>query len=94
MPTPSEHKTVQARILAYAEAIGWAIVSREEAEQRRGLKESGLSSPLGSSNDAGWKTRAPLSLFFDDLLDTISTPTSTATGVSSYSKRYIVKYCD
>lgn len=32
MPTPSEHKTVQARILAYAEAIGWTFVSREEAE--------------------------------------------------------------
>jgi hypothetical protein len=28
---PAEHKTVQARILAYAEAIGWRIVSREEA---------------------------------------------------------------
>lgn len=36
MPTPGEHKTVQARILEYAEAIGWTIVSREEAEQRRG----------------------------------------------------------
>jgi len=36
MPTPSEHKTVQSRILAYAEAIGWAVVSREEAEKRRG----------------------------------------------------------
>lgn len=23
MPTPGEHKTVQARILAYAESIGW-----------------------------------------------------------------------
>lgn len=23
MPTPGKHKTVQARILAYAEAIGW-----------------------------------------------------------------------
>jgi hypothetical protein len=23
MHTPGEHKTVQARILAYAEAIGW-----------------------------------------------------------------------
>ena len=51
MPTPSEHKTVQARILKYAEAIGWTFVSREEAEQRRG------------------GTPAPLSLFFDDLLD-------------------------
>ena len=48
MPTPGEHKTVQARILAYAEAIhlrqgyggqvGWKVVSREEAEQRRGQK--------------------------------------------------------
>ena len=51
MPKPGEHKTVQARILAYAEAIGWTFVSREEAEQRRG------------------GTPAPLSLFFDDLLD-------------------------
>ncbi len=51
MPTPSEHKTVQARILTYAEAIGWTFVSREEAEQRRG------------------SASAPLSLFFDDLLD-------------------------
>ena len=51
MPTPSEHKTVQARILKYAETIGWTFVSREEAEQRRG------------------GTSAPLSLFFDDLLD-------------------------
>ena len=51
MPTPSEHQTVQARILKYAEAIGWTFVSREEAEQRRG------------------GTPAPLSLFFDDLLD-------------------------
>lgn len=25
MSTPSEHKTVQARILGYAEAIGWAV---------------------------------------------------------------------
>ena len=51
MPAPSEHNTVQARILKYAEAIGWTFVSREEAEQRRG------------------GTPAPLSLFFDDLLD-------------------------
>ena len=53
MPTPSEHKTVQARILKYAEAIGWTFVPREEAEQRRG----------------GAPASAPLSLFFDDLLD-------------------------
>ena len=35
MPTPGEHQTVQARILAYAEAIGWTMVSREEAGKRR-----------------------------------------------------------
>lgn len=34
MPTPSQHKTVQARILAYAQEIGWTVVSREEAERR------------------------------------------------------------
>jgi len=30
MSSPSEHKTVQARILAYAEAIGWTLVSEEK----------------------------------------------------------------
>jgi len=37
MPTLGEHKTVQARILSFAEVIGWTVVSREEAEQRRGF---------------------------------------------------------
>lgn len=43
-PSPPEHKTVEARILAYAEAIGWTfvsreeVVSREEAELRRGFQ--------------------------------------------------------
>ena len=60
MPTPSEHKTVQARILKYAENIGWKIVPREEAEQRRGFD---LDVPL--------KDRAKgRSLFFDDQFDT------------------------
>ena len=54
MPTPTEHKTVQARILTYAEAIGWTFIPREQAEQRRG----------------GTPASSPLSLFFDDLLDT------------------------
>ena len=53
MLTPSEHKTVQARILTYAEAIGWTFVPHEQAEQRRG----------------GTPASPPLSLFFDDLLD-------------------------
>ncbi len=37
MPSPGEHKTVQSRILEYAQAIGWTFVPREEAEQRRGF---------------------------------------------------------
>lgn len=37
MSQPGEHKTVQSRILAYARAIGWTVVSRKEAEQRRGF---------------------------------------------------------
>ncbi|SDB07914.1 type I restriction enzyme, R subunit [Desulfonatronum thiosulfatophilum] len=59
MPKPGEHKTVQARILAYAEAIGWTFVSREEAERRRGFD------PVVPTADRA-KNR---SLFFDDLLD-------------------------
>jgi hypothetical protein len=35
MPAPSEHKTVQARILKYAQEIGWTYVPRDEAERRR-----------------------------------------------------------
>src|SRR3954470_2480485 len=37
---PGEHKTVQARILAYAQEIGWTYVLREEAEKRRGFDDS------------------------------------------------------
>ena len=59
MPLPTEHKTVQARILQYAEAIGWTFVPREQAEQRRGFDP-----------DAPTKDRTKgRSLFFDDLLD-------------------------
>ncbi len=59
MPAPSEQKTVQARILAYAEAIGWTFVPREKAEQRRGFD------PAVPPADRA-KNR---SLFFNDLLD-------------------------
>jgi type I restriction enzyme R subunit len=59
MPTPGEHKTVQSRILAYAETIGWKIVSQEEAERRRGFDQV---VPLSERA----KNRT---LFFDDLLD-------------------------
>jgi len=64
MSKPGEHKTVQARILAYAQEIGWAFVSREEAEERRG----GIPAPL-RRKDGDRNVPAPLSLFFDDLLD-------------------------
>lgn len=37
---PGEHKTVQARILAYANEIGWTYVPRGEAEKRRGFDHS------------------------------------------------------
>ena len=57
-PTPGEHKTVQARILAYAEAIGWTMVSREEAERRRGI--------AAMTNDESRMMNA--GLFFDDPL--------------------------
>ena len=59
MPTPGEHKTVQSRILEYAEAIGWTVVSREEAEQRRGFDP--VAPPAERARNR--------SLFLDDLLD-------------------------
>ena len=58
MPTPSEHKTVQARILEYAQDIGWTFVPRDEAEQRRGFEPDASSTER--NRDA--------SLYFDDLL--------------------------
>jgi type I restriction enzyme R subunit len=59
VPTPGEHKTVQARILAYAQEIGWTFVPREQAERRRGFDPS-----IPPAERA--KNR---SLFFDGLLD-------------------------
>ncbi len=56
---PGEHKTVQARILGYAEAVGWTFVPREEAEQRRGFDSDVLPAERAKNR----------SLFFDDLLD-------------------------
>ena len=41
MPTPTEQKTVQARILKYAQEIGWTYVPRAEAERRRGFDPDG-----------------------------------------------------
>jgi type I restriction enzyme R subunit len=59
MPAPGERKTVQARILAYAQEIGWTYVPREEAERRRGFDPD-----LPPADRAKGR-----SLFFDDLLD-------------------------
>ena len=52
MPKPGEHKTVQARILRYAQEIGWTFVPRADADARRGVQGRGK----------------PTSLFFNDLL--------------------------
>lgn len=59
MPTPGEHKTVQARILAYAKELGWAVVPREEAERRRGFN----TAATGSERAKG------ASLYFEEVLD-------------------------
>jgi len=59
MPAPSEHNNVQARILAYAQEIGWSFVSREEAERRRGFDPE--VPPADRARNR--------SLVFDDLLD-------------------------
>lgn len=59
MPTFGERKTVQARILDYAEAIGWTIVSREEVQQRLGFDPEVPPAYCAKGR----------SLFFDDLLD-------------------------
>ncbi len=44
MPSPGEYKTVQARILAYAQDIGWMYVPRGEAEKRRGFDHTKAAS--------------------------------------------------
>jgi len=59
MPTPGEHKTVQARILQYAQEVGWTVVPRADAEARRGFNLNG-----GTSAECAAKA----SLYFDDLL--------------------------
>ena len=59
MPAPGEHKTVQARILEYAQEIGWTFVPRDEAERRRGFDPAGATPEERARNAF---------LFFDDLL--------------------------
>jgi type I restriction enzyme R subunit len=57
---PGEHKTVQARILAYAQEIHWTYVPRGEAEKRRGFDHS-KATPAAQA--------AAGSAYFADLLD-------------------------
>lgn len=76
MPAPGEHKTIQARILAFAQEIGWAYVPRDKAERRLGFtphpgphpsplpKGEGMSSGEGGNTDEARK--APF--FFGDLI--------------------------
>jgi type I restriction enzyme R subunit len=59
MPAPGEHKTVQARILYYAQEIGWRFVARDEAERRRAFDQDGFT-----LEDCA----RPASLYFGDLL--------------------------
>ena len=40
MPKPGEHKTVQSRILQYANECGWTVVSRKDAEKHRSFDHS------------------------------------------------------
>jgi type I restriction enzyme R subunit len=59
MPAPGEHKTVQSRILVYAQDIGWIYVPREDPERRKGFHPEGATP----------EDRArPSSLYFGDLL--------------------------
>lgn len=58
--TPGEHKTVQARILSYAQEIGWTYVPRREAEKRRGFDYSKATAAEQAAN---------ASPYFDNLLD-------------------------
>lgn len=59
MAKPSEHKTVQARILKYAQELGWTYVSRSEAEIRR---EFDLEAKTPEDR------ARPATLYFGDLL--------------------------
>src|SRR4030066_87900 len=72
MTTPSEHKTVQARILAYAQEIGWRFVPRAEAEMRRGFPPHPSPLPEGEGMNGGERENADearkASLYFGDLL--------------------------
>jgi len=65
MPGAGEHKTVQARILKYAQEIDSAYVPRAEAEARRGFIPHPSPLPQGKRKNAdGARNASP---FFGDL---------------------------
>lgn len=65
MPLPTEHKSVQSRIIQYATEIGWHYVSQSEAENRRGFN----SLSAGDTSAASPRERAKnASRFFTDTL--------------------------
>jgi type I restriction enzyme R subunit len=45
MKQPTEQKSVQNRIIKYAQEIGWRCVAREESDARRGVGENYKSGP-------------------------------------------------
>lgn len=93
MPTPGEHKTVQARILAYAEAIGWTVVPREEAERRSGFDAPSPGCYGGTSPEVPPADRARnRSLFFDDLLD--ANPPSLADCGAAWVREFNPRYAE
>jgi len=58
MPSPSENKTVQSRIISYARDMGWHYVSRSESEKRRSFSE-------GVDSQERSRTSSP---YFEDTL--------------------------
>jgi type I restriction enzyme, R subunit len=67
MANPTEYKTVQSRIVAYAEEIGWSYVPRDEAERRRGFGPHPGPLPADGAREISERAQKA-SLFFGDLL--------------------------
>jgi type I restriction enzyme R subunit len=65
--SPGEHRTVQARILRYAQEIGWTYVPRDEAERRRGFAPHPNPLPASGAREHSENARKA-SLFLGDLL--------------------------
>jgi len=59
MPRPTEHKSVQQRIIDYAVEIGWSFVSRIDAERKRKFLSEGLTAKEKAKN---------ASIYFEDVL--------------------------